>query len=196
MKKVVLVVLAVMFVLGATAYAISFTDVAGHWAESFIMELAEKGIINGYGDGTFNPQGAIKKGEYLKLIMAASLPDEDWTVPSVKYDHWASPYIEVAEIKGIIEEGSIDENDANDEISRAQVVEILGRCDIILRKADQIGRDVEFYDTLDMTDEEYAMLCHCVGRGLIAGYDDSTFKPENTLTRAEVATILSRYLKK
>ena len=196
MKKVVLAVLAVMLILGATVYAVSFSDVSGHWAEKYIMELAEKGIINGYEDGTFKPQGAIKKGEFLKLIMVASLPDEDWTVPSVKYDHWASAYIEVAELEKIIEEESIDEYNANEEISRAQVVEILGRCDIFLRDADQIGRDVEFYDTNTMTDGEYSMLCHCVGRGFITGYEDATFKPENTLTRAEVATILSRYLSK
>ena len=47
-----------------------------------------------------------------------------------------------------------------------------------------------------MTDAQKAMLKHCVSRGFIEGYEDSTFKPERTLTRAEVATILTRYLAK
>ncbi len=196
MKKVVLAVLAMIMVCSAVVYAVSLTDIEGHWAESYITELVDKGVINGYEDGTFRPQGVIKKAEFLKLIMTASLPDEDWTIPGFKYDHWATAYIEVAEIEGILQDGEINAENANDPISRAQVVEILGRCDLFLRNAKQIGREVEFYDVDDISDDAYTMLCHCVGQGYIMGYEDATFKPDNTLTRAESATILSRYLNK
>lgn len=46
-----------------------------------------------------------------------------------------------------------------------------------------------------MSEEQKAMLQHVVYQGLITGYEDATFKPERTLTRAEVATILVRYMK-
>jgi hypothetical protein len=40
---------------------------------------------------------------------------------------------------------------------------------------------------------QYIMLAHCVAYDYINGYEDGTFGPGRTLTRAEVATILYRY---
>ena len=33
-----------------------FSDIAGHWAEDSIIELAGRGLINGFDDGTFRPE--------------------------------------------------------------------------------------------------------------------------------------------
>ena len=88
MKKLIFVLSLTVMMLSSMCFAVTFSDVQGHWAEQYIMELTDKGIINGMGDGTFNPQGSIKYGEFFKLIMVASLPDEDWTQPNAKYNHW------------------------------------------------------------------------------------------------------------
>ena len=82
-----------------------------------------------------------------------------------------------------------------DEITRAEVVEILGKCDILIKGTEQKKVLLNFTDTNDMTEQQKAMLRHSVKRGFITGYEDMTFKPDKTLTRAEVATILIRYMK-
>ncbi|MBR3280439.1 MAG: S-layer homology domain-containing protein [Clostridia bacterium] len=196
MKKLFFVSMIVCVLLVSVCFAVTLTDIAGHWAEPYITELTNKGIINGYEDGTYRPEGEIKKGEYIKLIMVASLPEEDWQAPGYKYDHWASIYIQVAEREGIIDEGAITEANANDPITRGEMVEILGKCDIILRGTGQESTEMEFYDVSKLEAKQLAMLSHCVAKGLIAGYEDYTFRPLKTLTRAEVATILSRFLAK
>lgn len=196
MKKIIAICLMIFILSIGVCYAVTFSDVSGHWGESYINSIADKGIINGYPDGTFKPNGTIKKGEYLKLVMTAFIPKFDWTQPNVKYNHWSSIYIEKAEREGIIEEGEIDATTANEEITREEVANILAKCDILLANNPQQKEEMEFYDISELSEESMTYLAHCVARGLITGYDDATFKPYKTLTRAEVATILYRYLNK
>ena len=47
---------------------INLSDISGHWAEGFIIEVAENGIINGYPDGTFKPDQAITRAETVTMI--------------------------------------------------------------------------------------------------------------------------------
>ncbi|MCI2047605.1 MAG: S-layer homology domain-containing protein [Faecalibacterium sp.] len=53
-----------------SAYAANrmFSDSAGHWAEDIIQELAERGIIAGYPDGTVKPDNIITRGEFCALL--------------------------------------------------------------------------------------------------------------------------------
>lgn len=49
----------------------SFTDVpASHWAVGYIAKANELGIINGNGDGTFSPEGAITYEQAIKMVLA------------------------------------------------------------------------------------------------------------------------------
>jgi len=49
----------------------SFTDVKGHWAESFIEYCTSNKIISGRGDGTFDPDGQVTGTEAAKMALAA-----------------------------------------------------------------------------------------------------------------------------
>ena len=48
-----------------------FTDIKGHYAEDAISDLLEMGIVKGNGDGTFNPEGNLKRGDAAILIRNA-----------------------------------------------------------------------------------------------------------------------------
>ncbi|WP_259391941.1 MucBP domain-containing protein [Paenibacillus thiaminolyticus] len=45
-----------------------FSDVAGHWAEKYIMSAANKGWIKGYPNGTFKPNQYITRAEAMAFI--------------------------------------------------------------------------------------------------------------------------------
>ena len=49
----------------------SFTDIGGHWAEGWIEYCADMKIINGRGDGTFDPNGLVTGVEALKMVLTA-----------------------------------------------------------------------------------------------------------------------------
>lgn len=56
----------------ATSKSVAFTDVApNHWAIGYIAWAAGKGIVNGYGDGTFMPDKAVSYQEAIKMMTAA-----------------------------------------------------------------------------------------------------------------------------
>ena len=67
MKKSIILTLALVFVLGiaGTAFAANpFVDVpAKHWAYDAVAKLAQAGIVDGYGDGTFKGDKTMTRYE-------------------------------------------------------------------------------------------------------------------------------------
>ena len=49
----------------------SFTDIKGHWAESYIEYCHDLGIISGRGDGTFDPGSNVTGLEATKMVLSA-----------------------------------------------------------------------------------------------------------------------------
>ena len=78
-------------------------DIDGHWAEVTIRNLVEKGVVNGYEDGTFRPEENATKGEYIKLLMTAA--EEGTSGAFTNYpdvnESWAKGYIARAVDLGI-----------------------------------------------------------------------------------------------
>lgn len=71
-----------------------FTDTADHWASGAIAALAEAGIVNGYKDGSFAPNGELTRAEAVQMINTAlkvqALADEPYVEPvDVAAAHWA-----------------------------------------------------------------------------------------------------------
>jgi hypothetical protein len=55
-----------------TAQPSSFTDVApSHWANPFIEYAAKRGIVNGVGNGRFNPEGAVTGSQLAKMLLVS-----------------------------------------------------------------------------------------------------------------------------
>ena len=45
-----------------------FPDIEGHWAQDYINEAANAGIVDGYEDGTFRPQQYITRAEAVTMV--------------------------------------------------------------------------------------------------------------------------------
>ena len=52
--------------------AASFTDTRGHWAESIIDELADRGIISGVSADKFSPDGTVTRAEFYRMAFGAA----------------------------------------------------------------------------------------------------------------------------
>lgn len=91
----------------------SFSDIQYHRYASDIADLADKGIIEGYPDGTFKPEKLVTRAEALKIILASKndLEEEKGlgneidfdeydistdTFWDVKAGNWFNPYIQYA----------------------------------------------------------------------------------------------------
>ena len=195
MKKFITIVLVIaVLIIPMSVYA-AFSDVpADHWANSYITELSGKGVINGFPDGTFKPSDTLTYGQFIKLIVTASVDGVDFDLVSSDLNHWAAPYVKIAQNYGAVDK-DITVEKLDEPISRIEVVRILGICDIDMRRHDQKSvEDLLFTDISDVDIAGKILLSHAVANGIINGYTDGTFKPDNSLTRAEASKILSVYM--
>ena len=70
-RRILSLLLAVLLTaaLPVTALAVNnYTDLTGHWAASYILELSDLGYLTGYTDGTVRPEGIITANEALVLL--------------------------------------------------------------------------------------------------------------------------------
>ncbi len=96
MKKIfviiaVLIVFGTCFVCGAT-----FNDIEGLWAEAVINEMAQKGIINGFEDGTFRPEEDVSREQFAKILVESFNIEElntSVTFQDVEEDRWSREYV-------------------------------------------------------------------------------------------------------
>jgi len=83
----------------------SFTDVsAGKWYNAAVSTLANAGVIDGYKDGTFKPDRAITRAEFIKLVVAMYGVSENASASftDLSASNWAYKYIATAAAKGWI----------------------------------------------------------------------------------------------
>lgn len=198
MKKRIIIFLFTMLCLSVnslTIFAIQFSDLANtHWAYGNIMSLAGEGIINGYENGTYQPERAISRGEFIKLVMTTLYGgNEYFEVNNFNFGHWAMPYALEAMQKGYLMDGTTLDN-LNNSITRLEMVNILGKVGINnkIYRANELN-SISFSDINGLEESSKIYIAYVTRNGLINGYTDGTFKPNKTLTRAEVATIIVRF---
>ncbi len=199
MKKQSKLIIATTLLIAvcSSVFAMTFSDITEeHWAYKYVSELTNANVIAGYPDGTYKPEGTISKAEFLKLSIAASLP-EGVTIDDVPsaLNSWIGPYLYLAETYGIVNKGEITLENMNEPITRREMVSIISKADIML-KFNEFPENfiVTYFDCDSMNREELSWLNHAISNGYITGYPDNTFKPENNMTRAEAATVIHRYL--
>ncbi|MGI8315794.1 S8 family peptidase [Halobacillus mangrovi] len=167
-----------------------FTDVENEdWFLNYVNDLTRKEWIQGYPDYTFRPQNKITRQEVVTLI-GRSL-DLDGTKRSTDYSdvnqyHYGSGFIDSATDKGIVE-GFRDGTFRPDESMRRGDVAL-----IIYRAFDIPTSNEHFFEDVNR-DRYYSEAIHSLAKeGIINGYNGTEFRPEQPITRAEFATILSR----
>ncbi len=149
--------------------------------------------MNGYEDGTFKPAGTMTRAEACTVVARLLEREENITGTSAFADvagHWAEKYIGFCEAKGLLASysGNFEPGKA---ITRAEFSELV----YLTGLAQDKGIAASFAD-VDAAHPKYTSIMAAAKAGLINGYDEGngtfTFKPDNTVTRAEVVTIINR----
>ena len=195
-NKILVFLMMIVLFITTTVFAATFTDLpADHWAVDYITSLTEQKVINGYPDGTFNPEGTISRGEFLKLVMVASMPkDVKVNLLPIALDHWAGKYLFVAETYGVIAPGELTMENIDLPITRREMAVMLAKADgVFLGKNSSAANSINFTDFDLMDKSELQYLSHAVKEGYLNGYPDGTFGPDKEMTRAEAATVIYRF---
>ena len=184
-------------VLPMSAFA-AFPDVAGnHWAVQQLDRVAARGIMGGYEDGTARPNNPVTQFE--AIAMASRMMElkydeatQKGTYLPFKYPEWDGAYgTAVAAYKA----GLIDSNDFNhgSAASREWIAKLLIQALGAEYELNTVTNDAWAFTDGESIDSSYANYVKLAyDKGLIGGYTDKTFKPKNTVTRAELAAFLCR----
>ncbi|MGB9875515.1 MAG: S-layer homology domain-containing protein [bacterium] len=171
-------------------------DIYYHWGKEEIISSVKAGLVTGYPDGTFRPDQKITRAEFYSLIVRLKgiplEPSSPQTFQDLPPSHWAFPYVSSALKAGYLglppypldlePDGAITRK----EIAQA-AVRASGWESVALSRANARP---SFSDALSYPFAPYIQVAEeC---GLIKGYPDGTFKPENGATRAEALTVLER----
>lgn len=162
-------------------------------------EWLEAPFITGYPDGTFGPENGVTRAETTQILynlfgrdtkadlnLLGSLMDMDKT-------HWAANAFAWAVGQGYFQgypDGTVRPDQT---ISRAEMAALLQR---IVEKEGLQGGGGPTQPSLSDIDSHWAYnaILLLAGKGIIQGYPDGTFGPENPVTRAEAVTMIARLL--
>jgi len=107
----------------------TFTDTTGHWANGVIGALQRAGIVQGSGNGNFNPDQQITRAEMVTIL--ARVLDLSAANGTAKFTdlngHWAAEHIEKLSEVGIVNGVGADRFAPNDTATREQSVTIIVR---------------------------------------------------------------------
>ncbi|MBR5309060.1 MAG: S-layer homology domain-containing protein [Clostridia bacterium] len=150
--------------------------------------------MNGYNDGTFKPSGTMTRAEACTVVARLLEKEENIagtsTFTDVPADQWFAKYIGFCEAKGLLKSYS-GEFTPDKPITRAEFFEL-----VYLTALAKDQGIVKTFKDVDASHPKYTSIMAAASAGLVAGYAEAdgtlTFKPDNTITRAEVVTVINR----
>ena len=154
--------------------------------------------VMGYPDGTVRPNGSITRAEVSAILfrlLSDETRDEYFTTASsftdVKAGAWYNNSIATLEKAGVIVDtakgGAFRPNEA---ITRAELAAMLAQ----FSDAKPV-KGVKFSD-VSAEHWAYEAIAIAAKMGWIEGYPDGTFRPDATITRAEMMTLVNRALER
>jgi len=154
--------------------------------------------IIGYTDGTVRPRGEITRAE-IATIYFRLMTDENrenfWSTENefvdVNENNWFNLAVSTLNNAGVIVDVEDGKFRPNDPITRAELAVMAAQfCEVEgkLPKSAFTDVDEDYWAYEEIKLIEFA--------GWIEGYPDGTFRPDNTITRAEAMTIINRMLER
>lgn len=181
----------------------AFTDLdAKAWYHEGVDYALTNGLMNGVGGGKFEPDGQLTRAQLVTVLYrAAGEPDTGKQVnpfTDVADDAWYTKAVIWAANNGIVNGVAKNTFAPDDSITREQIAAMLYRyAGAEAAKEDKLSA---FPDAAKVSDWAKEALNWAVASGLINGVADAngtaSLEPQATATRAQIATILMRWLEK
>lgn len=198
-------------------YSGRFTDIGTEdfaWAKPYINEMAARGLISGYEDGTYRPDNDITHLEGLSLFARAMGSNDSTNADMLamaheKYDSiinsyglgWGRDEIAYLMYKGALKRSDLDtylkDNLKDEPMLRYEAA-------IIITKAmggeaealSDYGVVLNYDDARDVPSNAIQYVSYASEKGIMEGMGDGTFSPLTYVKRSQMAVMLSRTVEK
>lgn len=199
-----LLALCIVFSLVPTALAEKaddFTDVSrSDWYYQFVDYVTSKGYFNGTSETTFAPAENMTRAMFVTVLFrfdGAKGDRSQSAFTDVAPGEWYTDAINWAAANRIVDGVGDGKFAPNDPITRAQMCTMIERYLALYKKAWKVTLP-ETGSVSVMVDENaipaYALAAvkQCQRHGLVNGFEDGTFRPNELSTRAQVAAVIYR----
>ena len=175
-----------------------FSDVQG-WYHDNVVACYALGIVNGHTDGSFKPNDEVTRAQFITMLYnLCGCPEVDCSLRFSDSRHIADCYVNAVKFgvsMGVIKGYEDNTFRPDEEISRAQMATFACRLLDTLTggiKEHLTREKVRFTDSTDILPCYRESVDAMSELGIINGYPDGSFGPDNTATRAESATVMLR----
>ena len=177
----------------------AFTDVNNHWAKDNMLFVVSRGLLSGTSATTFSPNTGMTRGMFVTALgRLAGVDPTDYQASmftDVKEDAYYAPYVNWAAKTGVVS-GTTDTTFAPDiNINREQMAVIMknyaAKLGYTIPKTLEV---VNFADSAGISSWAKEAVKSMQQAGILAGKTNNCFDPAGTATRAEVATVLRRFV--
>ena len=166
---------------------IYFTDIIDHFAKYDIIKVYTDGIMVGKNEFSFAPSDPLTRGEAAVITARImGLEPSSQNVFSDTKNHFAAGYISALAAAGLAEGYGDGTFRPDKKMSRAEMAVMLSR----IAEPDyhsgitysDVGADFWSFDEISAL----------TAAGIMQGYEDGTFRPSNSVSRGEMAALISR----
>lgn len=177
----------------------SYADVTKtHWSYNAVESLSESGIMNGYGNGKFEPDKNITRAEFTKIAYSIFAGASDMTAGDIRFadvseSDWFFDVVSDAALAGIIN-GDGNSFRPYDAITREDAALIVYRT--LALSGKKVEGDKNFADKSDISDYARDAVNALYASGYVSGGGNDMFFPKNHITRAEAAQLIYNVLQK
>ncbi len=165
-----------------------FLDIDGHWGEQYIEKLRVMSIVEGDGEGNYEPNRNIYRAEAIKILMLAfgigGTSCHLDVFPDMDANDWFCDVVSKAHQQGYVEgdEGYLY---PGREITRAEALKVV----LEIMNVDIPDITVKPFDDVEL-DRWYAKyVAKAKELNIVEGMGNNLFEPNRSITRAELAKI-------
>lgn len=174
----------------------TFSDTNGHWASESINYVVKNGLFSGTSNSEFSPNASMTRGMLVTVLGRLANADASKTskFKDVNSDAYYSGYVAWANENNIVSGVNEDSFAPDSEITREQLAVMF----VNYAKANNItlksSTGVDFSDSDDISSWAQEAIEIMVANDLLSGRPNGSFDPKGTATRAEVASVLMRFI--
>lgn len=178
----------------------SFSDVNNSfWAFEAISRLNKMGIIKGYSDNTFKPNGKVTRAEFASMFTKSlnlTSSDDTQTFADVPSSNWSYKAVEAAKsyLTGYKAGNELYFYGSRNAVREDMAVALVKALNLTLESNDtELQNTFVDYDKISPNLRDYVYTAY--KNGVMTGNNEKKFNPQGTLTRAESAVLLERAMK-
>ncbi len=207
MKRVISIFLVIVITMSILPTALSvgqeerkmyFDITEKHWAYVNIAKCTEQGWLEGYPDGSFAPERGITRAEAVKTVLSFAgrkSAKTGNTYKDVEQNAWYAPYVYAAEDFLPVAWKVSRRIEPEKAITREELVYMIVYAmgyDSELKLANEQLIDNAFADSDAVSEIMNPLFSLAVAKEIISGYSDGTVRPQEKVTRAQMAAMLCR----